>query len=194
MKTVSVLIAAYKAERWLEQCILSVQAQTLPAGVALEVLIGIDGCASSLAAAKRLVAGNVKVFNSPKNNGPFVMFNTLMQFSTGDWICRFDADDVMHTDFLLEQMQRLSGDANITMTWSIFVDEHLRPTSIILANENFRPARGENRKGAEGCFILERQVWDRLGGFRPWRWHKRRTSRLLKHVQRITKMQTKYYC
>lgn len=169
MKTLSVLIAAYKAERWLEQCIQSVQAQRLPAGVALEILVGVDGCASSLAVAKRLVAGNMKVFYSPENNGPFVTFNTLMRFASGEWICRFDADDVMHPDFLAEQLRRLGGDVNMTLTWSIFTDECLQPTSIILAHDDYRPARGEHRRGGEGCFVLERQVWGRLGGFRPWR-------------------------
>lgn len=169
MKIVSFLIAAYKAERWLEDCIKSVRAQQLPAGVTSEILIGVDGCEASLAAARRLMAEDMKVIYFATNNGPFVTFNSLMHFACGDWICRFDADDVMRPGFLWEQLQRLAGGANMTATWSVFADERLRPTSIVLAHDDYRPVNGEHRYGAEGCFIAERRVWDRLGGFRPWR-------------------------
>lgn len=169
MKVVSVLITAYKAERWIEDCIQSVRAQQLPAGVRSEILIGVDGCEASLAAARRLMDADMKVIYFAINNGPFVTFNSLMNFACGDWICRFDADDVMRPGFLSVQLRRLGEGVSMTGTWSVFADERLRPTSIVLAHDHYRPANGEHRYGAEGCFVAERGVWDRLGGFRPWR-------------------------
>lgn len=169
MKIISILITAYRAERWLAQCLQSIRAQRLPAGVTSEILIGVDGCAASLAAARRLKAKDMKIVVLAANNGPFVAFNTLMKLASGDWICRFDADDVMRPGFLWEQLRQLGKGVNMTATWSVFADERLRPTSIVLAHDDYRPANGEHRYGAEGCFIAERRVWDRLGGFRPWR-------------------------
>lgn len=169
MKIVSILITAYKAERWLEDCLQSVRAQSLPAGVKAEILLGIDGCEASFSAARRLMAADMKIVYFAANSGPYVSFNRLLHFASGDWICRFDADDVMGQGFLWEQLERLGRGANMTATWSVFADEHLRPTSIVLAHDHYRPANGEHRYGAEGCFVAERSVWDRVGGFRPWR-------------------------
>jgi hypothetical protein len=91
-----------------------------------------------------------------------------MQYSTGELICRFDADDVMKPDYLSAQIKAIEEGVDMTMTWSIYVDSKLQPTSYVLAHEYYHPENGLNRRGSEGLFIIKRDVWQQLGGFRAW--------------------------
>ncbi len=169
MKTLSILVAAYRAEKWLAECIASIQSQCLPDGWCCELLIGVDGCGATEKVARQFMQDNVKVISMAKNFGTYVTFNTLMQYATGQLICRFDADDVMRDGYLAKQINELQQGSDMTMTWSIYTDAELTPTDHVQAHPNYHPPGGLNRRGTEGQFMLRRSVWDCLGGFRPWR-------------------------
>jgi glycosyltransferase involved in cell wall biosynthesis len=169
MKKISVLIAAFQAQRWLEECIKSINQQRLPEDWVLEVLLGVDGCASTLKKAMNINSQHLKIVSLKENNGPYVTFNTLMKFASGDLICRFDADDVMLPSFIAEQIYFLQEGADMTLTWGIATDEKLRPISDDNGQQLYQQAAGRHRKVAEGNFIIRRSVWDALGGFQAWR-------------------------
>ncbi|MGI9276306.1 MAG: glycosyltransferase family 2 protein [Endozoicomonas sp.] len=169
MKTVSVLIAAFQAESWLQDCLDSVLKQSLPTAWQMEVLLGVDGCRKTLEAARSYNDPRIRILYLSHNRGTYITFNTLMQHATGDLICRFDADDVMLEGFLSQQIPILESGKDITMTWSIYTDAELKPTSHVLAHEVYHPKNGLNRRGTEGQFIIWRYVWEALGGFRAWR-------------------------
>ena len=168
MKTVSVLIAAWRARRWLGDCLDAVFAQTLPPGWRLQVLLGIDGCADTVEHVRTLHYPDLQTVRLLRNRGTYVTFNTLMHYAGGDVIARFDADDVMLETYLSEQLDALQAGADLSMSWSIYTDENLRPTSVIPALPDYRPPNGERRKGTDGQFVAKRAVWERLGAFRPW--------------------------
>jgi glycosyltransferase involved in cell wall biosynthesis len=111
----------------------------------------------------------LSVFYLQKNSGTYLTFNTLMRYATGELICRFDADDVMEPGYLSAQIQAIEQGMDMTMTWSIYTDAKLVPTSYVLAHEVYHPDQGLNRRGSEGQFVIRRDVWQRLGGFRAWR-------------------------
>ena len=169
MKRISVLIAAFQAERWLEKCILSIEEQHLPDDWTLEILLGVDNCNPTLQMAMKINSQHLKIVSLRENSGPYVTFNTLMNFASGELICRFDADDVMLPGFITEQILYLQEGVDMTMTWGIATDERLRPISDTNAQQFYRQAAGRHRKLAEGNFIIRRSVWDALGGFQPWR-------------------------
>ena len=169
MKTVSIVIAAYQAEKWLQDCLDSVFSQELPGGWQMEILLGVDGCDSTLTEALKFSDPRLKVLRLPRNRGTYITFNTLMQYTTGDLICRFDADDVMQEQFFIKQIPVLESGMDMTMTWSIYTDEQLKPTDHVLAHKVNHPKGGLNRRGCEGQFTLWRHVWEALGGFRAWR-------------------------
>lgn len=173
MNTISVLIAAFDARRWLGDCLDAVYAQTLPAGRRLQVLLGVDGCADTLdfiekECIEKARRPGLSVVYLRRNRGTYVTFNTLMRYADGDLIARFDADDVMRDGYLAAHIDALQNGADLSMSWSIYTDEHLRPTSVVPALPDYRPENGERRMGADGQFVAKRAVWDRLGGFRPW--------------------------
>jgi len=62
----------------------------------------------------------------------------------------------------------LHSGADLSMSWSVYTDEHLRPTSIVPALPDYRPEGGMRRKGTDGQFVAKRHLWQRLGAFRPW--------------------------
>jgi len=169
MKIISIVIAAYRAQDWLGDCLDSVFSQILPKGWQMQILVGIDGCPATMSYAQGLSHANLTVITLKKNRGTYITFNTLMRLAEGELICRFDADDVMQENFLARQMEALEAGVDMTMTWSIYTDINLRATSYVLAHEVYHPENGLNRRGSEGQFIIHRQVWQRLGGFRAWR-------------------------
>ncbi|MEA1648438.1 glycosyltransferase family 2 protein [Nitrospirillum sp. BR 11164] len=168
MKTVSVLIAAFRARRWLGDCLDAVFSQALPDGWRLQVLLGVDGCDDTLDYLATAPYPAAQVVHLRRNRGTYVTFNTLMRYAEGDLIARFDADDVMLDDYLRRHIEALEEGADLTLSWSVYTDESLRPTSIVPALPDYRPENGQRRKGTDGQFVAKRHVWDALGAFRAW--------------------------
>ncbi|WP_083901441.1 glycosyltransferase family A protein [Azospirillum sp. B4] len=168
MRTISVLIAAFRARRWLGDCLDAVFAQPLPAGWRLQVLLGVDGCDDTLDYIGTAPYPALQKVHLRRNRGTYVTFNTLMQYAEGDLIARFDADDVMLDGYLRRHIEAQEEGADLTFSWSVYTDEDLRPTSSIPALPDYRPESGHLRKGSHGQFVAKRHVWERLGGFRAW--------------------------
>ena len=169
MKTVSILIAAWRAQDWLKDCLDAVFAQVLPDGWRMQVLLGIDGCADTYNFMQGQHYPALGLVHLKQNHGTYITFNSLLAWATGELICRFDADDVMQPGYLSAQIDAIQAGCDLTMTWSIYTDDKLRPTSHVLAHTNYHPAGGLNRYGSEGQFMIRREAMQRLGGFRPWR-------------------------
>ncbi len=169
MKTISILIAAYQAQEYVQDCLNSVFSQQLPNGWKMQVLLGIDGCDDTLKATETISYPDLGIVYLQKNHGTYITFNTLMAYATGELICRFDADDVMQPDYLRAHILSIGPDVDMAMSWSIYTDVNLQATSHVMAHEFYHPANGLNRRAAEGQFVIKREVWQRLGGFRAWR-------------------------
>jgi len=169
MRTISIVIAAYQAQDWLADCLDSVFSQILPEAWQMQVLLGIDGCPATLSYAKHIKHADLTVIALRRNRGTYVTFNTLMRLAEGELVCRFDADDVMQKNYLTRHIETLEAGVDMTMSWSIYTDVNLKATSRVMAHEFYHPKNGLNRRGCEGNFIIRRQVWERLGGFRAWR-------------------------
>jgi glycosyltransferase involved in cell wall biosynthesis len=105
------------------------------------------------------------------NYGPYVTFNTMMKFASGDLIARFDADDIMLQNYLLEQIQILDRYKNvqISRTWSVYTDINFSPVSALLANGSYTSPDGKRKSASDGQFTMKKEVWSALGSFKPWR-------------------------
>lgn len=91
--TVSVIIPAYNAERYLDTAI---DTALLQEGVQVEVLV-IDDCSTDgtaeLARRRSLLDDRVRVLHTPKNSGPAAARNRGLDAAVGEWIALLDADD-----------------------------------------------------------------------------------------------------
>ena len=155
-KIITVIVAAYKAEDFIHECLASIIKQKLPRGWRLQLILGIDCCEKTREAVEKLRASPpfnrscLEVYYMQKNRGTYVTFNTMMQFAKGSVICRFDADDVMCKDFLKDGLLEVKqGSALLTFKCKMFPLEAVRIP--------------------HGILMFTKTLWDAVGGFQPWR-------------------------
>lgn len=116
MKTVSVIIPVYNAEKYLRQCVQSVCAQSYED---LEILLINDGSTDSsglIIEQLKLEDSRIKVIHKPQNTGLGAVRNTGLDLACGDYIVFIDADDWMdsnHIEDLVELLERTESDIAI---------------------------------------------------------------------------------
>jgi len=109
----SVLIPCYNAERWLEQTLTSVLAQTVPP---LEVVIVNDGSTDR----SLTIIENIRQLTSI----PFVLVNTNrlgegrvryagIDVTQGDWVAFLDADDWWEPNHLARIQAAMEGSTDV---------------------------------------------------------------------------------
>ncbi len=103
----SVIIPVYNAEKYLEQCLLSAQAQTFSD---IEI-IAVDDCSkdSSSDIIRRIAAldPRVRLISQPSNGGAATARNTGAAAARGEYIAFLDSDDLWQTDKLEKQFALL---------------------------------------------------------------------------------------
>lgn len=137
MPTVSVIVAAYQAEQFIETAVRSVLEQTL---VDIELVVVVDGATDDTHdILKRLASGDrrLRVFHLPENRGKCYARNVGLKKARGDWIAILDADDWMSND----RLEALHGiaiqhDADIVADNQYFIKEgSLRPWRTLFRHE-----------------------------------------------------------
>lgn len=123
---ISVGIPFFNAEKFLSKAIESVISQSYDNW---ELLLLDDGSTdSSLKIAKKFQEQDdrIKVFYDGKNKGLGARLNELAVLSSGEYIARMDADDIMHSKRLETQLQLLKGNPNIDVlgTNAYVIDEN----------------------------------------------------------------------
>ena len=93
----AIIVAAWKAQSSILNCIKSIQNQYPVNGWEYELRIGVDGCAVTADMLKR---SSIPYYWSRSNVGTYVMANSLMAIGPADIYTRFDADDFMLPGYL----------------------------------------------------------------------------------------------
>ena len=109
-QSVTVVIPAYNLEKYLPQCVHSVQHQSYDG--LTEVIILDDGSTDqTLRVAQELAAQskNIRVFTQT-NGGRVAARNRLLELAKTEFIAWIDADDMATTDWLKEQVMCLAND------------------------------------------------------------------------------------
>lgn len=122
---ISVLVPAYNAEAFLEQCLESIVAQTYRH---LEIIVVDDGSTDSSGAISDRWAerdDRIRVIHQP-NGGHSAARNTALDAMTGELVMMVDSDDVIHPEFtatLLGLMQEHDADIAVTGYTAFFGSE-----------------------------------------------------------------------
>lgn len=110
---VSVVIPVYNAERYLEEAISSVLAQS---NVRTEIILVDDGSTDGSAAVALRHCPPAKYF-AQSNGGPAAALNTGASHATGDYLAFLSADDIWLPQKLEWQLAALSDDPECEMVF-----------------------------------------------------------------------------
>ncbi|MCB1097947.1 MAG: glycosyltransferase family 2 protein [Verrucomicrobiae bacterium] len=101
---VSILIPSYNAERWIEEAIASALQQTWEN---CEIVVVDDGSTDrTLEIAERFQSPKVKI-HQQDNQGASSARNLAFELSSGDYVMWLDADDMMSSDKIERQVERI---------------------------------------------------------------------------------------
>lgn len=127
VKTVSVIVPVYNAEKYLRQCVQSVCAQSYED---LEILLINDGSTDSsglIMEQLKLEDSRIRLLHKPQNTGIGAARNTSLELARGDYIVFIDADDWMdpnHIEDLVELLERTDSDIAIANFTRYHMDTH----------------------------------------------------------------------
>jgi len=146
LKTCAIIIPTYKSEKYIKQCILSIQNQAIPEGWEIDIRIGVDGCEQTAREIK------IPYYFSAENVGAYVMRNSLISLSPADCYMLFDSDDVMLSNYISETLKKIDIGHDVIMTAKINCDEYLRPLQ-------------SSKVEYGGAITFTQKVIDKIGGF-----------------------------
>lgn len=116
MPKISVIVAVYNTELYLQKCIKSLINQTYSN---LEIILVENGCTDScpeICAAYAAKDDRIKVIHLSPNNGVSPALNAGLDAATGDWIAFLDSDDWVEPDtceYLLTKVLKYAADIGI---------------------------------------------------------------------------------
>jgi hypothetical protein len=154
---ISIIIPAYKADKYIEECLMSIQNQDCKNEI--EILVGIDNCQATLSKIKSIKDSypNLKVYYSDKSVGPYVMRNSLINLSSHENILFFDADDVMKSNLITTILRYYDPNRPIRFKYCNFND-----------GSNYKLHNTKHIDIAHGVFFSTKNMLNRVGGFQPW--------------------------
>ena len=149
---ISICITAYKADKFIKECLDSVINQTwFKDHDNWEVIVGVDGCARTLHYLQSIMGNykNLRVLMMDSNKGTYVTTNTIMKEAKYSGLIRFDSDDIM----LPIMVQRI-------------LEEKKDNDLIYFMMQNF----GKNTAKNSSCgqVYIRHEIFDKFGGYRPW--------------------------
>lgn len=111
---ISVIIPVYNAEKYLEQCLNSILAQTFPDFELLLIDDGSSDLSREICDDYAAKDSRIKVFYK-KNGGVSSARNLGIQNATNDWICFVDSDDYLDKSYLQSLLNELENDVEFVI-------------------------------------------------------------------------------
>ena len=156
---VSVVISAYKNDRFLIEAINSVVKSAKNNNY--EILLGVDNCQvtmSGLIKNKNLLPNTLKIYYFPKV-GTYVIRNTLANIAKHENLIFFDSDDIMNDVTFDETIKALRNNDVAKFKYALFYN-------------NFDWNRVNTYQKSNGyhygCFAIRKKSFLDLNGFEPW--------------------------
>lgn len=157
-ETLSVIIPAYQAEKYIAQAVKSVRSQEWPGEV--QILVIDDGSTDRTAA----VAQDLGVQVLKKEQGGAASArNTGLRAAVGDWVLLLDADDVL-TDGAVAAMRAALADSDAEVVFAM-AEDFISPDLTEAQKAALKPREGAYGGVLPGCSLIRRQVFDTIGLF-----------------------------
>lgn len=123
---ISIVIPAYNADKYLEECLLSVMNQT----VKPDEIIVVDDCSTDSTA--HIAEKYAQVFSSCPNHGIGFARGQGSKRARSDFVCFLSADDC-YEPFYIETMLRYASPNTILFSDYYVCDENLQPQDVFFA-------------------------------------------------------------
>lgn len=157
-ETLSVIIPAYQAEKYIAQAVASVRSQEWPGEV--QILVIDDGSTDHTAA----VAQDLGVQVLKKEQGGAASArNAGLRAAVGDWVLLLDADDVL-TDGAVAAMRAALAVSDAEVVFAM-AEDFISPDLSEVQKAALKPREGAYGGVLPGCSLIRRQVFDTIGLF-----------------------------
>jgi len=163
-----VVIPAYNAGSYIQDCLSSVLAQTDPD---FEVLVVDDGSTDSTAAQVKAVTDpRIRLIQRP-NGGLAAARNTGIRAARGALVAFLDADDRWCPEKLAAHRQALDchPEASVSYDWAAFIDAQGQRTGLCMAQSHIQLTHEalllKNYLGNGSTAVVRRAVLEQVGGF-----------------------------
>ena len=167
--TISIIIPAYNAAKWLPAAVASVRAQTRPAD---EIIIVDDGSTDGTWALCREFGSDVRYVRR-ENGGLAAARNTGVANTTGEWLLFLDADDILLPSALASLASTAeSSDAGVV--YGFVLQRQADPTDAKLHGRPYAVGKPPEPAKAHfywtpiptaGCALISRSHNEKVGGF-----------------------------
>ena len=177
MSLVSVVMPTYNAERWVNDTIDNLMAQTWPD---FELIVVDDASRDGTAAAvRRKLSAEFRrswqVIEQRDNRGPSAARNLGLKAAAGDWVQFLDSDDFMAPDkFALQMAYCRTAPANVAAVYSPWARCYFEDGRIVPEGPVMRPTMAGrapimaivgHERPVNGAGLARRSVLERIGGF-----------------------------
>lgn len=156
-ETLSVIIPAHQAEKYLAQAVHSVRAQNWQGR--LEILVIDDGSADNTAAAAEIL--DVRLLRKPRG-GAASARNMGLRAASGDLILLLDADDVLTEGALSAMYAALTGGVDAVFAMA---EDFISPELTGEQQAQLRPRPAPYGGVLPGCSLIRKSVFDAIGLF-----------------------------
>ena len=167
--TISIIIPAYNAARWLPRSIESVLTQTRPAD---EVIVVDDGSTDNTAEVCRTYANRVRYVRR-ENGGLSAARNTALALSRGEWFLSLDADDMLYPQ-ALSALAEKAENSDAGVVYGFVLQRRDPAVETRLASLPYavgappEPARAHfwwTAINTAGSALVRRSLHEKVGGF-----------------------------
>lgn len=159
MKTLSVVIPAYMAEKYLAQAIESVRAQNWQGE--LEIIVIDDGSTDATAA---IAAMQDATLLQKEQGGAASARNVGLRKAKGELILLLDADDVL-TDGALQALYAPMETEPACAAVFAMAEDFISPELTETQKAQLRPRSGSYGGVLPGCSLIKRSVFEAVGLF-----------------------------
>ncbi|GEM_PF-1364259 len=138
---ISVIIAAYNSEKYLEECLKSIFNQTFKD---YEVIVCNDGSTDSTRHICELYASkhdNMILINLEKNEGVAVARNNGLKACKGMYVTFADSDDFAESNWLSDLIGIADNNECDLIVEGLIIDYHYKVKKIRIENEKYTPNR-----------------------------------------------------
>ncbi len=154
MKDLSIIIPTYKNTKYLTECFNSILNSVKDYDV--EVIVGIDGCLETVNFLKsNKFNEKINFYFFHKNQGPYIVKNSLIKLTNSENILFFDSDDIMCEDMINDIIVNIKKHLVVKPIYIDFFDG----TKINLKSKKI---------ASEGIFAIKKELILKFNGFEPW--------------------------